>query len=99
MSLKNEILSYLRKHKTEFEIEYSVVKLGLFGSIAEGNDHNESDIDIILDFAPNTESIYQKKMSIRKALQERFGRNVDICTEKFLKPYFKENILKTTTYV
>lgn len=95
MSLKQEILNFLSENRSEFVTQFSLVKLGIFGSVAKGADS----IDIILDFAPNTPNIYEKKESIRSIIQNRFGRSVDICTEKYIKPYFRQNILKSAVYV
>jgi len=99
MALKQEILKFLSDHRSEFVTDFSVIKLGIFGSVAQGTETVDSDIDIILDFAPDTPNIYEKKESIKEILQNRFGRTVDICTEKYIKPYFKDNILESAVYV
>ena len=96
---KKDIIDFLRQVKPEFEQEFQVSKLGLFGSFALEAAHEESDIDILIEFQAHTEGIFEKKAAIRSILQEKFHREIDLCREKYIKPYFREVILKTATYV
>ncbi len=43
---REDIIRFITEHKTEFEQEFSVTRIGLFGSYARGEVHEESDIDI-----------------------------------------------------
>ncbi|MFQ5447859.1 MAG: nucleotidyltransferase family protein [Saprospiraceae bacterium] len=54
MIKKDEILEFLRERKDEFRSEYQIVRLGLFGSFARNEGTEESDIDLIVEFEPNT---------------------------------------------
>ena len=47
----NKILLYLASNKNRMEKEYHLVKIGLFGSIARGEQNEQSDIDLIVEFA------------------------------------------------
>ena len=38
--------------------------------------------------------VYEKKTALHQYLEKSFGRDVDICTEKYIKPYFKNQIFK-----
>ena len=44
---KEYILQELKHFKEEFKKLYGVTKLGIFGSVARNEIHNESDIDIV----------------------------------------------------
>ena len=59
----------------------------------------ESDIDIIVEFLPNTENLSDMKASLKEAIKNAFDRDVDICREKYLKPYYRNQILKSAIYV
>lgn len=39
------------------------------------------------------------KHLIKKELQEKFNRSVEICREKYLKPYLKDRIESEIKYV
>jgi predicted nucleotidyltransferase len=96
---KAEILDFLSREKGHFESEFRVVKIGLFGSYARGEETEDSDIDIILDFMPRTENLSELKFSLKELIMNEFGKNVDICREKYLKPYYRTQILKSAIYV
>lgn len=96
---KEEILAFLREHKNEFFRELHLVKIGLFGSYARGKATDQSDIDLIVEFQPNTENLSEKKDKLKEMVSVRFGRPVDVCREKYIKPYFKQRILQSVIYV
>ncbi len=45
---KMEILNYLTAHKAEFKERFGVIRIGLFGSFARGEQNEDSDSDIDL---------------------------------------------------
>lgn len=99
MTSKEEILDFLNEIKPEFYLKYNLVKLGLFGSFARDEGTAESDIDLIIEFLPNTEDLFEKKNNIKSIVKNRFNRNVDLCREKYLKSYFKSQVLQSVIYV
>ena len=99
MLTKEEILSYLAEQKAMLESEFQVTKVGLFGSFARDEQREDSDIDILIEFAPQTEELSDKKARIRLKMKDRFKREVDLCREKYIKPYFKAQVLKSAIYV
>jgi hypothetical protein len=90
---------FFKRKKDELFSEFQLVKLGLFGSFARNEANEKSDIDLILEFQPNTESLSEKKLKIKLLVANKFNREVDLCREKYIKPYFKKQILKSTIYV
>ena len=80
------------------EKQFHVSKIGLFGSFARNEQNEASDIDLIVEFVPQTEHLSEKKEAIRQLVNARFHRKVDLCREKYLKPYFKNQILQTAIY-
>ncbi|MBK8653244.1 MAG: nucleotidyltransferase domain-containing protein [Haliscomenobacter sp.] len=93
MTSQENILSFLRQQKKRFFEEYRLVKLGLFGSFARGDETEASDIDLIVEFAPGTEDLFGKKQQLREIVEQQFDRPVDVCREKYIKPYFRAQIL------
>ncbi len=96
---KNEILKYLKNNKLEFKTKFDVVKIGLFGSYAIGKESENSDIDILVVLKKDTKDIYNKKLNLKKKLENHFNKKIDIASEKFLKPYAREQILSEVNYV
>jgi uncharacterized protein len=95
---RSSILAFLSKEKPQLERQFRVAKIGLFGSYARGEETEESDIDIILEFLPQTENLTEIKSALKKMLTEEFGKDVDICREKYLKSYYRAQILKSAIY-
>ncbi|MCF8247102.1 MAG: nucleotidyltransferase domain-containing protein [Saprospiraceae bacterium] len=84
--------------KPMLEKQFHVSKIGLFGSFARNEQSDVSDIDLIIEFAPQTDNLSEKKEAIRQMVGARFHRKVDLCREKYLKPYFKTQILQSAIY-
>lgn len=94
---REEVLAFLSSQKKSFLNQFKVTKLGLFGSLARAEKAN--DIDVILEFEPNTENLFEKKLEIQDILQKRFQTKVDICREKFIKSNVKKIILRDAVFV
>ena len=94
----NQILYYLSSNKSRLERDYHLKKIGVFGSIARGEQHNKSDIDLIVEFEDNTLDLYSIKQKLKKEIQSEFNLPVDICREKYINPIFKNQILSEAKY-
>jgi len=46
----DKLTSVLKDHKVEFEEEFGVSEIGVFGSSVEGKQRETSDIDILVEF-------------------------------------------------
>jgi uncharacterized protein len=95
---KDNILLFFKNHKDEFREKYKIVALGIFGSFARDEQNEGSDIDLLVEFEDNTEELYEKKTEIKALLKAHFQREIDICRIKYIKPYFKQQILDTAIY-
>ncbi|HRD79595.1 MAG TPA: nucleotidyltransferase domain-containing protein [Saprospiraceae bacterium] len=93
MTERDKILSFLEQRKSELFSEYQLIRIGLFGSFARNEATEDSDIDLLVEFEPDTENLSEKKSRIKSL------REVDICREKYIKPYFKSQILESAIYV
>ncbi len=96
---KEFILDFLRNHFQYLKNNYHIIKIGLIGSFARDEQNNESDIDLLIEFEPGTKDIYTIKLKFKDYLKSNFNRDVDICREKYLKPYTKEHLMKEVIYV
>ena len=95
----DEVLEFLRTHRQSLRSDFRIVKLGLIGSLARGEQTEESDIDLLVEFEPNTDDLFGKKMKLKDLLRASLHRNVDICREKYVKPHIKSYLLKEAIYV
>lgn len=81
--------------------EYRIRKLDLFGSAATGAfDAETSDVDFIVDLGGCDDTVADRFFGLIWALEELFGRHVDVITEAQIKnPYFREAVEEQRTPV
>ena len=96
---RNEIIDYLHSRKEHFRTAYGVKKLALIGSFARDEAGADSDIDLLVDLEENTPNIYELKQGLKQELEEWFHRLVEIPSERYLKPYYRDPILREAIYV
>ena len=77
--------------------EYSVVRIGLFGSYAGGKQSKGSDVDLIVSFERPIGLF--RFVRLRDYLSKRLGAQVDLVTLAALKPGIRERVLETVQYV
>ena len=99
MKSKDEILNFLSLRKNFLRKNFHIVKLGLFGSFARGDNESGSDIDLIVEFEENTQNLFDLKRKLKAYLKENLNLEVDICREKYIKPRYKKAILTEAQYV
>lgn len=75
MKSTSEILSLLSAYKNSSAQKYGLTKIGIFGSVARGEQTEDSDVDICIEMAhPDLFSM----VHIKEELQALLGRTVDI---------------------
>lgn len=76
--------------------KYGIAYLGLFGSMARGEDTAESDVDLLVRFEDQTNIGLFELDRLQRDLEIRFGRKVDLVTKlnKYIEPE-AERDLKT----
>jgi uncharacterized protein len=96
---KDDILSYIRSRKGALRSQYHVRKIALIGSFARNEQTSESDVDLLIDLEEDTPHIYEVKRSLRNELERQFGRKVEIASERYLRSYYRNEILRDAIYV
>lgn len=86
---KGQILSRLAADRTDFEKRFSVRRIGLFGSFARGAARPDSDVDILVELSEPTFDHY---MDLKFALEDAFGRPVDLVLAETLKPALRSAV-------
>lgn len=96
---KEQVLDFLRDNSQYIRSKYNITKLGLIGSFARDENNENSDIDLIIEFEPGITNIYDLKYDLKAFLKTQFKTEIDLCREKYIKPYYKKYILKDVIYV
>ncbi len=93
----SETLKILNGKKSQFENEYGITAIGVFGSVARGESNSDSDIDIVVKMKkPDLYSM----VHIKEDLENQYHRKVDIVhyREK-MNPFLKKRIDRDVLYV
>lgn len=77
---------------------YHVKQIGLFGSVARGQNTEQSDIDFLVVIDTDTAHYRQTKLALKNYLSHLFGKEVDVANPQSLKPHFKDRILASAVY-
>ena len=96
MNSRNEILEKLKELKPSLYENYSVKKIGLFGSFADETFNKQSDIDLLVELE---KPIGWKFFSLEIYLEKIFGRKIDLVTKNALKKQIKDRVLKQVKYI
>jgi predicted nucleotidyltransferase len=65
--------------------------LRVFGSVARGQDHDGSDVDLLVDMPAGSSLL--ALVGLQLELQDELGTRVDLCTERELHPVLRARIL------
>lgn len=76
---------------------YKVKSIGVFGSVARGDNNPKSDIDVLVEFSEPISMF--RFIDLEEHLGKLTGRKVDLVTKKALKPAISKEILREVIYV
>lgn len=89
------VLTRLRTETPFLSQRFGVQKIGVFGSIARGEERTDSDIDVLVSLAHPTFDGY---MDLKFHLEGLLGRAVDLVMESALRPRLRQHILSEVRY-
>ncbi len=69
-----------------------VVRLALFGSVLRNQARPDSDVDLLVQFAPGAKT-YDHFLALSELLERRLGRPVELVTTEALSPFIGPRIL------
>ena len=88
---RNQTIEKLRTTRQYLDEHYGVHSMMLFGSLAKGQQHEGSDVDVCVDMVPNLFN----RAGVKVYLEELLGCEVDVVRmREGMNPVFKQQILK-----
>lgn len=91
----NEIKKKIAEKKDFLKKTYGVEEIGVFGSVARGEDTPLSDIDLLFNIGDNRETFSLFDLVDMKAYFENLlGKSVDVVDKMNIRPILKDRILK-----
>jgi predicted nucleotidyltransferase len=82
---QNKLAEFCRKNH--------IKKLAFFGSVLRGDFRPDSDVDVLVEFEPGHVPGLAF-FTMQEELSKILGRQVDLCTPKFLSSYFRDQVVR-----
>ena len=82
----DQIAPFCRKH--------GVARLALFGSVLRDDFGPESDVDVLVEFAPGKTPGLFRFAGMELELTQMFGRTVHLCTPNDISRYIRDQVLR-----
>ena len=96
MKTTEEVLRLLREELPVLRERFRVVRIGLFGSYARGEQEPGSDIDILVELEPPVG--FSGFIALEDHLSGLLGAKVDLVTPDALKPVMRPAVMEGTVY-
>lgn len=85
-----------RESIAEFCRRWNITEFSLFGSILRDDFRPDSDVDVLVVFAPEVQLGWTDWQEMEEGLEEMFGRKVDLVEKQAVtNPFRRHHILKT----
>jgi hypothetical protein len=96
---KNIHINIPREKIAEFCQKWKITELALFGSVLGGDFRPDSDIDVLVTFAPGGGITFDNRVEMLDELSAIFGREVDLVEKRAIKNPFRRHAILTTKEV
>ncbi len=93
----NTIKKVIEQNRIDLNSKYSVKNIGIFGSVASGENKETSDVDMLVELSKPIG--FFKFIELEEYLSTIIGKKVDLATSNALKPAIKKDILQQVIYV
>jgi hypothetical protein len=86
MKSREEVMDILRRARHDLQVRFPITRMALFGSYARGDQHEGSDVDILVDVDP---SIGLKFVTLAEELERLLGEPVELVPSRAVGPRMK----------
>lgn len=76
--MKTQNIDIPKETIAQFCQHWHITEFALFGSVLRNDFRSDSDIDVLVTFAPNAERGLSETLQMKEELQNIFGREVDL---------------------
>jgi predicted nucleotidyltransferase len=94
---RRAILEVLSSEAPGLRKRYGVKTLAVFGSMARGDDREQSDVDILVTFSGK--ATFDNFMGLKLELEDLLGRPVDLGTPETLRPEMRDAVERDLIHV
>lgn len=72
----------------------TIRKVSLFGSYAKETAREDSDVDILIEFFPESRTSFFAFFDIRENIENHIQKKVDLLTPEALSKYFRKDVIE-----
>ena len=91
------IVKMLRLHDTDVREKFKITEIGVFGSYVRGEQREDSDIDILVEFEKGYKT-FDNYMELKFFLEDILTSEIDLVIKTAIRDEIKQNILSEVTY-
>lgn len=96
MNSLNEAISLINEHMDSIN-KFHIKEIGVFGSFVRGEQTPDSDVDILVKFEEDQETL-DNYMDLKFYLEDLFRRKVDVVIADAIKDALKKTIVESVHY-
>lgn len=96
-TMRSQVIEKLKVLDARLHDEFGVSRIGIFGSFAREEEHENSDIDLLVEFHRPVNLFEFSRL--KAFIADQLGIPVDLVTPNALKSMIKDDILKSVVYV
>jgi len=90
------ILALIQEYQKQIGA-FGVQRLGLFGSFVRGQQNEDSEVDLLVEFDLGQKT-FDAFIHLAFFLEDLFGRRVELVTPESLSPYLRSHIMSEVEY-
>jgi putative addiction module CopG family antidote len=90
---KDEVIAALAALEKPLR-QRGLISLALFGSVVRSTARPDSDIDVLVDVAPDAQFSLIDLVAVKDFLEDQIGRRVDVATRAGLEPAIRNRVLR-----
>ncbi len=94
---KDQIFERVRSHQSALK-QFGAARLGLFGSFVRGEQTEQSDVDIVVEFEPGMKKLHSF-LDMADYLEELMGRKTDVLTWEGMADFVRKHVANEIEYV
>jgi hypothetical protein len=94
---REDVIDILRRNQDALRAR-GVVHAALFGSVARGEDRPGSDIDIVIDLAPDLAIDIYQYVGLMSYIENLFPDPVDVVDRETIKPIIRDRVIQDSIY-
>lgn len=94
---KQQAFERIQSHQSALK-QFGAARLGLFGSYVRGEQTDESDVDIVVEFEPGKKKL-RSFLEIADYLEILMGRKTDVLTWEGMADFVRKHVANEIEYI